>query len=954
MHNQRINFILLFLFQFLTANAQQLKYQIEKYYYGEQSQSSKINSICQDKEGFLWLATFDGLYKFDGYNFTKYQAPYRRKSNSIRCLYNSNDGEIWIGTQTDGLLSFNTNKEKFTSISNLKTNSSNDIGKTIYDIIGNNEGTMWILTNNGLFKINKKSILNIYELPKSVKNTTVLQNKSLAFDSQKKIWVIVNGKLYHIDSKTNKLQSDFEDYFKSNLISIENINNDQICVGSEKNGIYIINTKSKKIINYNRSKYYANFNEANYISCIKLDNSGNIWIGSSYGLYKLNAKTIDNNINENQMLPDANLLVDIAINTIFIDKTGVLWISTQNGELKKISSLSKFFSNYIPNENGKNLTRNPKVNAFIQDKYENIWIGSNEGVSCFQPKNKKYISLPKDWKRLNEVSSFSLAQNGDILIGTWNRNSAFSTYSFKTKQFKHYTFGDEINNTVGSVVEDKQNLYIATFGNGLLKINTNNLITNLLTPNKFIKKDGFENLYFLFKDNQHRIWISYHKKGLGIYNEKSNVLVHLQHNNLSTSLSNDMVHSICEDNKNRIWIGTNNGLNLYEPTNNTFKKYYPESWTNNNKILGLTCDKNGNIWFMQENRIGKLNPENGQFRFFDIQSWLTNCTFQSEAIYSDSKGIIYFGTKNNGFITINPDSILKIQTPPIALCNFLINNNKIKPNELINGRILLTQNVNNTNQINLSYKENVFSIEFAALSYDFAAQNQYAYKLEGFQNDWIYTNASNHIVTFSNLPPGKYSFQVKAANNSGTWNEIGKQLIIKVEAPPWKNWLAYSLYTLLGMILIYSIFYFNKKRMKSLEILRSVKEQAKITNQQKIQFPHNVTEAKTKIVASFLDDKFFEKSYQIIEQHLSDCEFDVDLFCKDMNLSSKIVYRKIKSATGLSTSEFIRCERLKRAAVLIKENKYNVQEISYMVGFATPSYFTKCFKKQYGMLPKDF
>lgn len=832
----------------LNAQETPTKYNIDSYFVSEHPQSIRINFINQDENGFLWIATNTGLYKYDGYNFSSYLPSQhfqnQTSGNNIRTVLCEGKDRLWIGTQSDGLIFFDTSTERFSRFRNAEGNSLSILGKTVYSILDDQRGNKWVLTENGLDKIDKNFAVHHFIFSK-VRQDKIVQNQSMILDSKGFLWISFHGTLYKFNIQTGILSTfHYQIPFRATVQCISSLGTKHLAVGTDGDGVYIINLQSNQCINLKRPNYYSNSSASNEIYSLGVDRWGNLWCGSQYGLHQEKRQQFFDKNQKKQMLSEANVLIDNTVTSIFEDRSAALWVGTNSGMLSKITFQNNLFTQYLPIDKKPNTLTDTKVNTFLQDKNGKMWIGTRKGVCWFNPDTKKFMPIPltnTNQVKLNEVSSLFETNDETMLIGTWNRINAFSEYSYKKKQFSYYTFNDSELNMVGSAIKIKQNYYIATFGRGLLKIPQNLLNAQLSNYSKCTDRK-LDIMYSQFCDSKRRIWLLGFQNGLGLMNSGTGKIQYFNNTKNPASLSDNTIHSIHEDAKGQIWIGTNNGLNLYKHATNTFLRFYPEKWTDNNKIIGVTSDKYGYLWIMQDHRIVRFNPNNGVFVFFNVQSWIPNCTFQSTAIGRDKNGMIYFGTKSNGFITISPDRIPKISKPSIAISGLLINNRRVLTGERLNGRVI--SSVNTLNGVELTYKQNTICIEFAALSYYNASENSYAYKLEGIQNEWVYTTAEHHSAIFSNLPSGKYIFRVKAANYLGVWDKSDKQLIITVAPPPWRTWWAIVSYLLFLAAIVAVIVNYNIKRLRiiqALEFERFEKEQIRLLNQQKMTFFTNVS-----------------------------------------------------------------------------------------------------------------
>lgn len=431
--------------------------------------------------------------------------------------------------------------------------------------------------------------------------------------------------------------------------------------------------------------------------------------------------------------------------------------------------------------------------------------------------------------------------------------------------------------------------------------------------------------------------------------------------------------SIFIDSKDNMWLGTGGGgLIQFNYHNNTLVNIFDESQgLCNNTVYSISEDKKGFLWLNTSHCITRFHPNTSTFLDFNESDGSLNAEFNPGAAFFASNGNYYYGG-TNGITYFNPDSIiLNTKHSPIVITDLKIFNKSVKTGEKDeDGKIILIQNINEIREITLSHYQNFFTLEFAALEYNAQNDLKYVYLLEGFNDDWIETDAKHRSVTFTNIPFGQYLFKVKVKNEDGFWNE--EPLVLKINILPafWETWWFIVLSLLYIVGLIFGILWIRKSNAKKRQalILRLINEKTAAFEEEKSQllgltkfkdqWYHNLMSNVNAKVEKQIDGSVNEKLLEIFSSavlaHLSNPNLDVDMLAKELGMSRTHLYSKLKSLTGISVRDFIEGIRMSQAAILLSSQNGTIAEIAEMVGFSDASYFGKCFRKHFGMTPSEF
>jgi len=475
-----------------------------------------------------------------------------------------------------------------------------------------------------------------------------------------------------------------------------------------------------------------------------------------------------------------------------------------------------------------------------------LWIGTEVGglnllnretgeFSYFQNDPSDPFSISN-----NEIISILEDSNGILWIGT--DGGGLNKYIRETNQFIHYNSdnskaGTLSDNVVSILFEDSNNiLWIGTIEGGL-----NKLIRNK-TNNTEVQFIVYENdpddsttisdnsVLSIYEDHEGSLWIGTNY-GLNRFNPETEVFIrYFADKDNTESLSSNIIWSIYQDSNGIFWIGTGRGLNKYNITSDAFYIYNEQDGLSNNVVYGILEDSDGFLWMSTESGLSKFNPETEVFKNYGFNE-LHNLTFFEGAYFKNQDGEMFFGGMQ-GFNIFEPENIKdNLLAPQIIITDLQIFNNSIPIGLYNESRTILEKTISETEQIDLSYKDAVFSFEFAALDYTNPELNQYAYKMEGFDKEWNYIG-TRRIAVYTNLPAGTYIFRVKGSNNDGMWNEDGYSIRVTMTPPPWQTWWAYTLYAiaLVLTILIY-VRYRTKLQARKIKIQKKQLEQERLVTE---------------------------------------------------------------------------------------------------------------------------
>jgi PAS domain S-box-containing protein len=817
------------------ANAQTQNIRFKHLTVNDGLSHSWVHSIIQDKQGFMWFGTDDGLNRYDGYDFRIYKNnirdQYSISSSCVLAMIEDIKGNFWIGTR-QGLNYYDRTNERFIRRHELSQGE-------ILSIAEDRDSTIWIGTTLNIMRLDLKNDSLYSYAPNIVSQNRVTRSagghRAIIIDGRNHVWITSSyGLLLY-----NKENDSFINYYHDNEDPLSIGSNDLYSIMEDKFGrLWLGSSEGLELFSnafeYSRKGIFIHqqniVNNQKSISrgtvlCLFEDNKHNLWIGTENGgldLLDLN----DYKIGANSFIHfknDPNRESSINHNSIyslFQDNQGSIWIGTFGNGINIINPMIDKFIHVINKPGVKNSLGNNSVNTFFEDS-DFLWIATGGGLDRYNKRDdtfKHYIHDPLNKKSIGSDAVWSIYKdkNGSLWIGTWG--GGLNRFDYKTETFEQY-YNDPVDSTtigsnnIFSILEDSRgNLWIGTMGGGLnmfdrkKKIFTRYLVTNSEINSNYIQAIAeAENgdLWFCNSSAFTRFEIT--TKNFEIFRHSEND---------STSLSSNKVMSIFRDSKGNLWMGTDAGLNLFHESTKNFTHYLIENGLPDNSISSIQEDNKGNLWIGTNKGLSKfinaINlPAKPEFKNYTYGDGLQSNAFGRRSSYKGTDGKLYFGG-TNGFNIFDPDKIIdNTYVPPIVISDLKIFNK----HELIGDRGF-KKDIGNTEDLVLSYKQSVFSFDFVALSYISSSKNQYAYKMEGFEENWNYVG-TKRTVTYTNLDPGRYILKVKGSNNDGVWNEECISLPIVITPPFWST-LWFRLILLAAFLAVLFWIYKWRKQLQEL------------------------------------------------------------------------------------------------------------------------------------------
>jgi len=795
-----------------------------------------VQCILQDHDGYLWFGTQRGLSRYDGYSFTNFHHnrsdPDSLINDTINVIFEDSLGWLWVGT-VSGLDHFDATRQKIVH--------HPEVYESIKAIKEDNEGNIWIGTaGSGLFRYNRStntfaSFVNDPDDPLSLSDNHI---NSFFLDSSNVLWIGTEyGGLNALDIQKMQFKI-FRELAAGNLL-FERITvilpspDGRLWLGTgnyhqkETGGLALFDPQKEKVVRfYDPLRYH-------HITAMLWDSTRYLlWIGSEEGLYRF--EPVSGSLEGYQHDPlDPFSLSTNSVAGLIRDHSDNLWIATYGGGVNQYARARLRFTRYTPASRDSNEKEQDaaSVGALLKDRQGIVWVGLHDnGLVRFdrsQNQMNYFYHVPDDPFSLSHdhVTALQEDKKGNIWVGT---QVGLDRLDRRTGRFEHYVHepGNLYSLAPGAVkviVEDTKGfLWIGTEEPGTLsRYDPANDTFLSFMHNEEVERSipDTYGIRAILEDREGKLWLGTYN-GLVRFDPGRGIFSQYRHNPLdANSLSHDFVWTLYEDEEGNLWVGTHAGLDRLswpcERTGDcepTFTVYTTENGLPDDSIVAILGDERQSLLWLATMGGGLVafDPSTGRSRSYTIEDGLQGNAFIIGAAYRSSDGEMLFGGMN-GFNAFYPEQIRDNPFPPNIVLTAFRKFDQVQNFE---------EGLNNVKEIRLSHKDSFFAFEFAALDFTAPKQNQYAYKLEGFDADWIYCGTRRY-ASYTNLPPGEYVFRVKGSNNDGIWNEEGISVRVIISPPFWRTTWFRVLAFLIGAGIAYVVV---KERLRYVDRLRQSEE----------------------------------------------------------------------------------------------------------------------------------
>lgn len=861
-----------------------------------------INCIFQDRKGYLWFGTDEGLAKYDGYQFTFYKHepfdPISLSSNMIsqivedrggdlwiiaggqlnrfdrererfrlygpgsgqpghlasepHVLYLDHYGFIWIGTFSTGLYRYDASADRFIQYLHDPGNDQGPSSDRITALYHGHGGDLWIGTVDGglnRFDYQSETFTAFFDNPsddfldlgpRNIPRNPLLS--PIVEDENEMLWVITyGGGLIHFDTRTSNwvqyLHNRRDPHSISNNI-VRSIFRDRrglLWLTTADGGLDVFDPETQNFKKYRSqpgNPLSLQWERLNGLTMAE-DSQGNLWLGTRGAGLTMFDRDREIFRHYQHQAENQQSLSDDTISALYIDRSETLWIGTHFGGLNKYSPHKLKFNVYYGNDSGRNSFRKNIIDAIYEDPKSDLWLGTHgEGLIRFDFMTEQVLRRfrhdPDSPDSISDDHIRALMEDdrGELWVGTKNGLNILDRESMAFRHF--FNQADDprglLSNDVYSLFRDRSGrVWVGTSRGGLHGFNEARGdfdVFDFDPPN--VADPQANAVLAVVEEDAGRLWIAHGGVGLHLLDSESGRFETFSHDiDRPGSLSHNQTSSLLKDEQGRIWIGTlGGGLNLWQPATNGFRKFTEKSHgLSSNSVYGILQDGQGRIWLSLGHGLACFHPDEAVFRNYDLADGLLTNSSVGNAFSMSTHGHIFRGG-HGGFNRFDPLRLQDNTHRPAVVITAFTKLGEPVPGEIDDGGV-----------VELSYRDNYFTIEYAALDFTDPAKNRYAHMLEEFDKDWKYPE-EGRTAEYTNLSGGTYRFKVKASNSDGVWNEIGTSLRIHIRPPFWKTWWFYLLEALAATLVLFAGFALQRKRLqrqkgealRQLELVRKTEE----------------------------------------------------------------------------------------------------------------------------------
>ncbi len=813
---------------------------------------STVTAILQDRRGFVWLGTQDGLNRFDGYDFVTHKHEpddlTTLSDSSIRVLLEDRSGNLWIGTER-GLSHMDQATGMFTRYPlDIDGSIESSFGDRVETILQDADGRLWIGTfDAGLHRIDPTdgSVENFrYEAADST-SLSDDQIRALALDRLGNLWVGTFGglNLFDRDSETfvryRNDPTNPASLSDDRVLSILEDRTGSLWIGTQDGGL---NRFDRSTTTFHRSQYDSSDPYSlseDRVRVLFEDQQGRLWIGTDGGmnLYDRNSERF---YRYQHSPTDPSSLSHDRVMSIYQDRGQVMWIGTWAGGVNQWNPATWSFFHYQHDpEDDSGLSANP-VLAFAQDADDSLWIGTHGGGlnrrDLVTGVHEVFRHDPEDPSSLGDdlVTALLHDRSGVLWVGL--RAGGLNRFDADSRSFKRFVNDPERPESLGSdgvisLFEDRRgHLWVGTYGAGLARLAPDGRSTGTFNHYRHHVDNpttlSNDRVSTITEDPDGALWVGTFGGGLNRFDAARQSFTSFRHlPNQDGSLRHDVITALQLDSTGVLWIGTQGGglsrLDKLDgrPSSSVFETYSERDGLPSRVVWGIQPELGSDaLWLSTNHGLSRFDPTTKTFKNYEASHGLQSKEFNFGAHFRGADGKMYFGGVE-GYNAFQPDSIGSLAAgPPVVLTSFL----------KYGQPAALDRPLQDLDSVTLHHKDHVFSFEFAALDYTASDRNRYSYRLEGLTEGWIdWIDLGTHRrVTFTDLDPGSYTLQIKAANHDGVWNEQALTLDLTIAPPLWRTWWAYSLYALALVISGLTVLASTRKKQQRQAALREAREAA--------------------------------------------------------------------------------------------------------------------------------
>lgn len=808
----------------------------------DQTTLGVLQDIVQDRDGFMWFATENGLVRYDSQEYRFYYAdpddPYSLSSSFVTTLLVDHAGILWLGT-SQGLNRYNPLQDNFTVYRYNEGDAQALSGPFINALAEDDQHNIYIATVSGLSVLGpeRDKFRNYYYTPGHTAppgsnlhvGPSARELRSIYVDSQQRIWIGTTG------SGLNQFHPQEQGFSHwpikvrrpapTGVDSIEYIaedNHGELWLATHGGGLLRLNPEDgqfRHYLHHPRNPYSLG---SNTLRSILLDRENRLWIATDHGGLALYDPERDWFYHARHSAYNNHSLSSDQLRTLYEDHQGNLWVGNFPGGVNFYDRAKSAFTTLTHQPDNPNSLIHDGVLAIFEDREGVIWFGTEGGLSAYHRRSGRFRHFQHDPDdphslRFNTIPAITEDHEGNLWVGAWS--GGLHRLDRSTDQFVSYMPDPDNPYSLASefvwqlAVDQNNQLWVAnTEGAGLNHFDPETeRFTRYAHDPTNTNSLSYDQVRALVIDHENKIWAGT-PHGLDYFDPATGEFTRIRHDPESPkSISGNNITAVMQDRHQRIWAATDNGhVNVLSADREQFTHINRTQGLPRARVSSMVEDHMGQIWMGTSNGIAQVDPESLTVRMYTTSDGLAGNDHNRNAALQDSEGYLYFGS-TRGVSMFHPERLPEDSPPPkVVITGLRLANQRVTPRS---HPEVLQQAIEKTQQIRLNHRHTTLALDFSALSFRSSHRNRYAYKLEGFDNRWNEVG-NNRTATYTNLNPGRYLFQVRAANSQGQWSTEPAELSVIVTPPPWRTFWAYGFYGLVGAALISLIIHLKSKRLQ--------------------------------------------------------------------------------------------------------------------------------------------
>jgi len=823
--------------------------------------------VAQDKYGFIWVTTRNGIAKFDGSDFTVYRPAPPGVKRSVAQFYqtiaHSRDGNLWFCSWGNGLLKLDLATERFTFFRHDDRKPNTIAGNNVWFAFEDRDGMMWVSSQGGLSRLDPKTgVATVYRhdprQPDSLANPMPTQ---VVQDKDGMLWVgTYGGGLDRLNPATGKFSHYRHDDRNPNSLANDSVeglflDTDGTLWIATDGGLDHFDPQSGRFTLFQHDPNDPGSLANNAVLKVMRDSRGQLWTSHwGGGIHRMDPRTgkfIHYRYDPGDPLSVASNMTAYMTES----RDHALWIATSNGLVRFDEESGRFHSMF--QQTGLSATSGRMlVSGMVTDRLGRLWtVSEDAGAVRYDPAtrtSRHYLPEPGNPRSLSEVAITAIAVDADGTVWLTTR-AGLDRYDARTDSFERITLsryapqGATSDSTISDLAIDRNGmLWMSVYGVGLQRFDPKRKVLTIYTHDPASPgslANNLTNAVLAARDGS--IWVAA-DAGLSRLDPASGKFTNFtERDGLSTQIANDLA----ELPDGTILVATDVGVNRYDARTGRFTAFTVQQGMPSNYVMSLEPDDRGNIWAGTDKGLVRIAPSAGKIRVYDARDGLPSNQFWNHAAYRAADGTMYFGT-TDGLTSFHPDSFKdNPDPPPVYITELSLFKHKV----VAGPHSPLATSVHLAKAVTLDYRQSSVGFRFAALNYRWPAKNQYAYQLEGFDRGWTYVDSAHREAAYTNLSPGNYVFRVKASNNDGVWNDTGAALAVTIAPPWWQTWTFRVLMAVLALTLTYALYRMRVRQLQAqarkLQLivdqrtrdLQLAKEKAEVANQVKSTFLANMS-----------------------------------------------------------------------------------------------------------------